>query len=137
MERFPDKQKAIDLALWQNHNHRFNDTYGVAHSTQGDYVVTPITQPLSIHSEFVKLPKDFSKLNLKHLQKVYMDENPLHFWEEIRGMFSGVHGETLRFILSAKIPLKTILRYELATRGYDEIFNYIGYEKALALWCDK
>ena len=37
-------------------------------------------------------------------------------------MFSVAHGETLRFILNTKIPLKRFIRYELACRGYDKNF---------------
>ena len=45
-------------------------------------------------------------------------------------MFSVAHGETLRFILNTKIPLKRFIRYELACRGYDKNFKWVGFDKA-------
>ena len=54
--------------------------------------------------------------------------------EEIAGMFSIVHGETLRFILSAHIPLERFIRYELACRGYDKDFLWVGFDKAENIW---
>ncbi len=63
-----------------------------------------------------------------------MDDDPLSHWEEIAGMFSVAHGETLQFILSAKIPLEKFIRYELACRGYDENFQWVGFEKSQEIW---
>ena len=134
MKRFPSKQKAIDLALWQNHNHRFGDTYGVVLSSKGDYMVVETDNTSFSKKEFEKLSADYTKMSYKHIQQIRMDENPLSHFEEISGMFSTAHGETLSFILSAQIPLKRFIRYELASRGYDEKFNWVGFEKAEEIW---
>lgn len=134
MIRFPSKQKAIDLCLWQNCNHRYDDNYGVILSTLGDYLVVPKDHPTFKGEDFEKLPKDYSKMDYKHIQHIAMDEDPLSHFEEIRGMFSTAHGELLRMILKTKLPLKKFIRYELACRGYDENFNWIGFEKAEKLW---
>jgi len=49
-------------------------------------------------------------------------------------MLSVIHGEVLRFILSAKIPLEKFIKYELACRGYDKDFQWVGFDKAEAIW---
>ena len=73
-------------------------------------------------------------MSYKQIQHIRMDDDPLPHWEEIMGMFSTAHGENLRFILSAKVPLKRLLRYELTCRGYDSEFNWVGFEKAKEIW---
>ena len=134
MDRFPNKQKAIDLAIWRNHNHRYDDNYGVVLSSKGDYMVFQKDHPSFKKSDFEALPKDYTKMDYKHIQQIRMDNDPLSHFEEIAGMFSVAHGETLRFILSAKIPLKKFIRYELASRGYDKDFLWIGFDEAEKLW---
>lgn len=134
MTRFPSKQKAIDLALWQNHNHRYDDNYGVVLSSKGDYMVFQNDHPSFKKSDFEALPTDYLNMDYTHIQQIRMDEDPLSHFEEIAGMFSVAHGETLRFILSAKIPLEKFIRYELACRGYDKDFLWVGFEKAEKIW---
>ncbi|WP_299884296.1 hypothetical protein [uncultured Lacinutrix sp.] len=134
MTRFPNKQKAIDLAIWQNHNHRFDDNYGVVLSSKGDYMVFQTDHPSFSKSEFENLPVDYKKMDYNHIQQIRMDADPLPHFEEIAGMFSLAHGETLRFILNTKIPLKRFIRYELACRGYDENFKWVGFDKAEEIW---
>ncbi len=65
-----------------------------------------------------------------------MDEDPLPHFEEIRGMFSVLHGEILRYILEVKIPLDKFIRYELANRGYDKDHLWVGFEKAEEIWLE-
>ena len=127
-------QKAIDLAIWQNHNHRFDDNYGVVLSSKGDYMVYQTDHPSFSISEFETLPVDYTKMDYKHIQQIAMDDDPLPHWEDIRGMFSTAHGEVLRFILMSKLPLKKLIRYELACRGYDESFQWVGFDKSEEIW---
>ena len=134
MERFPNKQKAIDLAIWQNHSHRFDDNYGVVLSSKGDYIVVQTNHPSFEKNAFEILPVDYTKMSYQHIQQIRMDDDPLYHFEEIAGMFSTCHGEILRFMLSAKIPLERFIRYELASRGYDQKFNWVGFEKASDIW---
>lgn len=63
-----------------------------------------------------------------------MDEEYVGMWEELRGAFSTMNGELLRFILHAKIPLKRFIRWEHANRGFDMNNNWIGFEKSYELW---
>lgn len=135
MKRFPNKQKAIDLAIWQNVNHRYANNYGVLRSMEkGDYLVIIKNHPSVALEDFEKLLKDYSQMSYEHIASIASDSDPLDDWEEIRGMFSTVHGETLRFILTTKLPLEKFLRYELACRGYDENFKWVGFDSAEALW---
>lgn len=132
--RHPSLIKVSDQALWMNHNHRYDDNYGVVQSSQGDYMVLPISHPSFNKRDFETLPKNYSKMTYKHIQLMRTDDDPLYHWEEIVGMFSTLHGEILRFILYTKIPLERFIRYELGIRGYDKDFNWIGFEKSEKLW---
>ena len=49
-------------------------------------------------------------------------------------MISEMDGEILRFILKYKMPIERFIRYELASRGYDENHQWVGFEKAKAIW---
>ena len=64
----------------------------------------------------------------------YCSEDPLNHWEEIRGIYSIMDGELLRYILQSKIPLEKFIRFELASRGYDKDYRWCGFEKAEEIW---
>lgn len=49
-------------------------------------------------------------------------------------LLTTLYGEILRFILHAKIPLEKFVREELAGRGYDENFKWVGFEEAEKIW---
>ena len=49
-------------------------------------------------------------------------------------MFQVIDADILQFIVSAKVPLMKFIRHELACRGIDEKFNYLGFDKAKAIW---
>jgi hypothetical protein len=134
MDKFTDKQKAIDLALWQNYNHRYDDNYGVVETAKSEYIVCKTNDAKYINASFEALPKDHSKMDYGHIQSIRTDDDPLNHWEEIAGMFSVAHGETLRYILFANVPLERFIRYELASRGYDKDFKWVGFEEAENIW---
>ena len=134
MRRLPNKQKAIDLALWQNHSYQFNDNYGVVLSAQGDYLVIKRVHPTFEDFDYEKLPSNHSNMSYKHIKHIRMDDDPLPHWEAIAGTISILDGEVLRFILSAKVPLKRFIRYELSCRGYDEHMKWVGFDKAQEIW---
>lgn len=135
MKRFPSKQKAIDTAIWQNLNHRYDDNYGVIRSKENeDYIVLPKDHPMVSANQFIQLTSDYAHMTYDHIQEIASDRDPLAHWEEIRGMFSTVHGETLRFLLFTKVPLDKFIRHTLASRGYDVDFNWVGFDKAEAIW---
>ena len=135
MTRYPSKQKAIDHALWNSFNHRFQgQSYGVVLSSKGDYLVLPTDHVSFEKSDFEIIPKHYCDMDYKHIKQIAMDDDPLNHWEEILGMFSVLHGEILRFILEAKIPLEKFIRWELASRGYDKNHQWCGFEKAKEIW---
>ena len=43
-------------------------------------------------------------------------------------------GALLCFVLHTKLPLEKLIRYELASRGYDQNMNWVGFEKAKEIW---
>ncbi|MGY8909793.1 MAG: hypothetical protein ACKVIG_08035 [Flavobacteriales bacterium] len=124
----------MDHAIWNNHNHRFEDNYGAVLSSEGDYIVCKTDHSSFEKSEFEALPVDYSKMDYQHIQQIRMDVDPLPHWEEIAGLISTIHGETLRFILGTQITLKRFIRYELMCRGYDENFQWVGFDKAKEIW---
>jgi hypothetical protein len=129
------KHKAFDLALWLNFEHRLkNDEFGAIEGADGRYLVVPTDHPSFEGEKFEKLPKSYQKMSYKRIQAIAMDEEPLPFWQEIRGMFTSVNGETLRFLLKYHIPLERMIRFELAARGYGLDNRWCGFEKAQEIW---
>lgn len=63
-----------------------------------------------------------------------MDKDYVGMWEELRGVFSTMNGELMKFIIYTKIPLKRFIRWGLANRGFDMSNKWIGYEKSYKLW---
>ncbi|WP_452598444.1 hypothetical protein [Pontimicrobium sp. MEBiC01747] len=49
-------------------------------------------------------------------------------------MFSTMHGDYLRFLLHYKVPLEKFIRFELASRGYDGNFNWVGFDASEKIW---
>lgn len=129
------REKALDLALWLNFQHRLkNDHFGVVRGNNGLYIVVPTDHPTFDSEPFIKLPKSYKKMDYDHVKYIAIDEDPLSFWEEIRGMFSSCDGELLRFILKYHVPLNRFIRFELAARGYDTSGKWCGFEKAKTIW---
>ncbi len=131
--RYPNKQKAIDKAIWLNFKNQ-NNKYGSILSVKGDYLLVPKNHQSFKGESFEVLPNDYSKISYPHIQQIAIDEDPLDHLEEIRGMFSTTSGELLRFILKTKLPLKKFIRYQLALSGYDENFDWVGFDKAEEIW---
>lgn len=135
IRRQANLEKATDHALWLNFKHRVEGkTFGVIQSIEGDYLISDINHPSLKGETFEVLPKDYSNMTYTHIRHIGMDENPLTHFEEIKGMFSTMHGEILRFILSHKIPLEKFIRNELASRGHDEDHKWVGFDKAIRIW---
>lgn len=133
--RQPNKEKAIDLAVWLNFKHRVDGKrFGVIQSVEGDFLIVSPNHPTFKGEVFEILPEHYSQMNYKHIRNIGMDVDPLHHFAEIKGMISVMDGEILRFILKYKIPLKKLIRYELACRGYDENHIWCGFDKAEDIW---
>ena len=73
-------------------------------------------------------------MKYEHIKEIAKDDDPLFHWEEIRGLFSSFDGELLIYILYAKIPLDKLIRYELASRGFDKAHQWVGFEEAEKIW---
>ncbi len=70
------------------------------------------------------------------IAEIFADRNPLWFWEELKGLFQTTSGELLRFVLAYQIPLKKLIRYDLACRGYDNHMRWVGFDKAKEIWLE-
>lgn len=133
--RQPNKQKAIDFALWLNFKHRLDKKeFGVLQSAKGDFLIVQKDHPTFKGEQFEQLPQDYDQMDYNHIQNIGMDFSPLAHFEELQGAFAIMDGELLRFILKYKIPLKKFIRHELACRGYDENHLWFGFEKAEEIW---
>jgi len=128
-------QKAIDEAIWINFRHRTTDyRVGVIESVKGGYIIAHPDHSTFEGEHFEPLPSDYSDMSYDHIASIGMDKEPLNHWEEIRGIFTIMEGELLRFIINKKIPLEKIIRYELACRGHDKDHQWCGFEKAKDIW---
>lgn len=137
LELFTDRQKAIDQAMWLTFAHRVHGwRFGAVQSVEGGWFVVEHGHPSFGEDDFEPLPKDCSDMDYKHIRRIYMDIEPLEHWENIKGMFSVMDGETLRFILCSQIPLERFIRFELALRGYDKDHQWVGFEKSEKIWLE-
>lgn len=135
LPRHPNLTKALDHAIWLNFNHRAEaKKFGVIQSSDDGYLVIPTDHPTFKGEQFEKLPKDYSNISYEHLKMIGMDDNYVGMWEELRGVFSTMNGELMKFILHTKIPLKRLIRWELANRGFDMNNNWIGFDASYRLW---
>ena len=133
--RKKNRQKAIDFAVWLNFKHRLEGKqFGAIQSVEGDFIITSPSHPSFIGEEFEILPTDYLKMSFKQIRNIFMDMEPLSHFEQIKGMVSVMDGELLRFILKYQVPLEKFIRFELASRGYDENHLWCGFEKAEEIW---
>ncbi|MCR9171526.1 MAG: hypothetical protein NXI10_03475 [bacterium] len=132
-----NEQKFIDDAVYRNFLVRRKEItpfYAVAYHSGMNLMVSDdileITENVVIHP----LTTSYAEMDYDHIDTIAQDTNPLDHWAEIRGAFSTMDGEVLRFILAMDIPLNKFIRQELAARGYDENHNWVGFEKAKKIW---
>ena len=76
--RQPNKQKAIDFAVWLNFTHRVEGKcFGVIQSSEGAYLIVSINDPTFKNEEFEVLPNAYSNMEYTHIQSIGMDVEPL------------------------------------------------------------
>ena len=134
-----DLQKAIDLALWLNFiGQRENRSFKVVQLPNNQYSVEQILEPTKVNnSPSIPLIDSYQSISYSQILDLKKQEDPLAHWEEIIGLFSSANGSLLRFILHYKIPLERLIRVELASRGYDANYNWLGFEKAKKHWFEQ
>lgn len=134
MKSHPSLQRAIDIAMWMNFTHRIDKkVYGVIKDKKAKWYDVVLTQGRR-KSSFVVLPENYADMTYSQIEAIRTIVNPLPHWESLMGMFSTCDGELLRFMLAYHVPLDRIIRYELASRGYDENLLWVGYDKARKIW---
>ena len=135
---FTDECKAIDYATWLNFKHRTKRAtiFFVITGPNGEPVVVSDDVFESFREDGYSHPLhgDYLDLSYEQLDVIAKDDEPLEHWAELRGAFSTMDGELLRYILEKKIPLDRLIRHELASRGHDKECKWIGFEKAKELW---
>ncbi len=136
LDIFTSKQKAIYHATWMNFKYRVAKIVsGVIHGPDDNFAVCEQITAQEMNTSFLDiLPKEYSDISYEAIQELRTDDNPPKPWEEINGLFSTVDGELLRYIIKMKIPLEKLIRYELASRGYNEEHRFCGFEKAKEIW---
>ncbi len=134
-QQFADLDKAVDAALWLQFKYQLDKRKFkvVLNKASGLYAVAP--KDGTIRSKSVlQLPENYENMSYEKIQTIRSDFTPLSHWEELSGMISTTHGILLRFLLYYKVPIEKWIRYEVAMRGYDENFNWVGVDQARKIW---
>lgn len=134
-EAYDSKQKAKWKAQWLDFEHRQQRMmFSVIPFLSNTWRVVRIDDAREVGIELESLPHTLSEFSYEDIRVIKADNDPLWHFEEICGLFAGVDGELLRYILHAEIPLEKLVRYELAQRGYDKDHRWCGFEKAESIW---
>lgn len=138
LDTFESKEKAIQHAIWLNFKYRIAKIrFGVIEYPKGKSSVLKEDTAKEMDIPFLdELPQDHSQMDYNEIRHIKMDYDPLPHWEELTGIFAILDGELLRFILYAKIPLEKLIRFELASRGFDKNHSWCGFEKAEKIWLE-
>lgn len=134
LKPFASRQKAVDSALWLTFKYRMEQkVFGVQwlRKTNQHQVVELENRK---RRSLLKFPGNYVHLHYLQISDICMDKNPLPHWEELRGMLATTDGEVLRFILEYRLPIEKFIRFELASRGYDQNEQWVGFEKAYEIW---
>lgn len=138
LDTFESKEKAIQHAIWLNFKYRIAKIrFGVIEYPKRKWSVLEEATSKEMDIPFLEiLTQDYSNMDYNEIRHIKMDYDPLPHWEELTGIFTVIDGELLRFMLHSKIPLEKLIRYELASRGYDENHKWIGFDKAEEIWLE-
>ena len=127
---FPTKQKALNFAKWITFSERMKKAkYRVQGNDDAGYYLIPIS-----HNSKSNVPLDCLDTDYDTIVDIGRDTNLLDPWMAIKGIFSTMDGEILRFILKYSVPLDKFMRVELAQRGFDEDHLWVGFDKAREIW---
>lgn len=130
---FKEKQKAVDLAVWLEFQYRREKKKLEVWQDKKSGLYYAVFKTGKGKSG-VPIPADYAAMDYEQIKAIRCDGDPFYHWEELAGTLATIHGEVLRFILQKKIPLEKWIRYELASRGYDENHLWVGFEKAKEIW---
>jgi hypothetical protein len=127
-------QRALDIALWMNFKYRKQNRSYVIIQDKKTKLYQVVAQMGRRKGSYIKPPQSYIKMSYEHIKSIRSQNSPLNHWEEIMGLFSSSNGEFLRFILKYQVPLDKLIRYELASRGYDQEAKWVGFSKAEEIW---
>lgn len=136
LDVFDSQDKAIDHAMWLNFKYRIAGiVFGVIRMATIKYAVCEKATADEMKTAFLDvLPKDYSEMSYRKLDKIRQDEESLPHWESIIGIVTTMDGELLRYILKNRIPIDRIIRHELASRGFDKNHRWCGFDRAREIW---
>lgn len=125
---FSDPAKAVDFALWLKFKYRMDKREFIIQEEAPDsYRVVPSD---GMQKSKILIPENYSDMDYKEIETIHKDLTPLNHWQELGEIISNGHDELLRFILFYQVPLEKWVRYELASRGYDNQYHWLGVEKS-------
>ncbi|PQJ79800.1 hypothetical protein [Polaribacter porphyrae] len=139
LDIFSSKEKAIHHCLWLNFKYRnAKITFGIINGPENNYAFVEEATAKEIEMEFLDiLPKGYAEIDYNIIRHIRMDKDPLSHWEQITGCFSTMDGEILRFLIHTKMPIEKLIRYELATRGFDKNHRWCGFIKSEEIWLNE
>lgn len=134
LKPFDSRQKAVDSALWLTFKYRMErKIFGVKwlRKTNQHQVIELENRK---RRSLLNFPGNYLHQHYLQISDIFMDKNLLPHWEELRGMLATTDGEVIRFILANQLPIEKFIRFELASRGYDQNEQWVGFEKAYEIW---
>jgi hypothetical protein len=136
LDIFENQEKAIHHCLWLNFKYRIAKiNFGITLDPNKNWAVVEEATAKEMEMDFLDiLPKDYSSMSYDDIRLIRMDRELLPHLEELMGYFATMDGEILRFILHSKIPVKKLIRFVLAERGFDENHKWCGFSKSFEIW---
>jgi len=138
LDIFSSQEKAIHHCLWLNFKYRIaNIKFGVIHGPNNDWAIMEEAAANEMEMTLLDiLPKDYSEMTYDEIRVLHMDKEPLPHFEQLLGEIATIDGEILRLILFYKIPIEKLIRFELASRGYDKNHRWCGFSKSYEIWLE-
>lgn len=137
IEFFDDFDKAVHQSIILNFKRTAkNLTFGVIHGPEDNWAVVSDGVRDNMDKDFINIPSNYVDIDFDQIKDIFKDNDQLPYWETIRGMVSVIDADVLRFILSTKVPLEKVIRYELACRGLDTEGKWCGFEQAEKIWLE-
>lgn len=137
LEFYNELDKAVDRAVWLQFKHRLTRTRFVVYDgPESNYAVSDLktAQQMGMAHHFYPLVKSYKNLSYDKLKSISDDWSKLVHWEELLGKFTVMEGELLRFIINYQIPVEKLIRQELASRGFDQNQQWVGFDAAKEIW---
>lgn len=133
-----NREDAIQYAIWLNFKYRLGNTsFGVIQIDQEEYRIIDKVDAKEAELNFTEhLPDNYEMLTFDQIELI-RESNVLPHFENLKEFTSNLDIELLMFLTLKNFPMEKWLRYELASRGYDENLIYIGDRQARKKWINE